>query len=138
MRASEDLPMPIPRLAAAGLMLAIATPAGADPALGTWLTGPDRKDQVAHVEVRSCGDALCGRIARAYDAAGTEIVTPNVGRELFWDMQALGGGDYGGGRVFVPAHGREYDARMRLRGDRLEVQGCLGPICDGQTWTRVR
>lgn len=126
--------------AAAGILLLAAwtSRAVAEPALGTWRTGPDGKAQVAHVEVTTCGPALCGRIARAFDAAGNEIVTPNVGRELFWGMLPLGDGAYGGGRVFVPAHNREYDARMRLSGDRLRVQGCLGPICDGQTWTRVR
>lgn len=120
------------------VLLLIATPAGAEPALGTWLTGPDRKAQVAHVEVRRCGPALCGRIARAFGSDGAPVMTPNVGRELFWDMRAEGGGRYSGGRVFVPAHGREYDARMQILPDgRLRVQGCLGPVCDGQVWTRV-
>ena len=128
-------PLRLPALIPAALLA--AAPALADPVLGTWLTGPDRRDQVAHVEIRACGPALCGRIVRAFDPAGVPVVTPNVGRELFWDMRPLGGGAYGGGRVFVPAHGREYDARMRLEGDRLRVEGCLGPICDGQTWTRL-
>lgn len=117
---------------------ASAAAALAEPVLGEWATEPDRKGQTGIVAIRQCGAALCGRIVRAYDSAGNPVVTPNVGKELFWNMRAAGGGAYRGGRVWVPARNREYDARMDLVGDRLEVKGCLGPVCDGQVWRRVR
>lgn len=53
-------------------------------------------------------------------------------------MKAQGNGKYGGGRVYVPAHKREYDAKMQLNGGRLIVKGCIGALCQGQVWKRVR
>ena len=71
----------------------------ADPALGLWQTEPDRKNLTSHVEIRPCGDALCGRIMAAFDPQGHPVVTPNVGKALFWDLRPEGAGQYGGGTV---------------------------------------
>ncbi len=119
-------------------LLAAAAPASSDPALGIWRTEPDRKDLVSDIEIRRCGTALCGRVIRAMTQDGTPVDTPNIGRELFWDMQPQGGGSYGGGVVFVPLLNAKGRATMELQGDRLIVQGCKLGICGGQTWTRVR
>ena len=108
----------------------------ADPALGTWLTEPDKKGQVAHVRVYECAKALCGQIVRTFNAAGQEIAHPNTGKRVFWNMIPEGGGEYEG-RAFVPAHNREYAAEMQLAGNRLTVRGCLGPVCMSQLWKRV-
>jgi len=110
----------------------------ADPVIGVWAAPPDGKGQIGHIEVAACGTALCGTIIRAYSPEGKQITTPNVGKRLFWDMRPDGKGAYGGGRVYVPAHRREYDAKMEIKGSRLSVKGCIGPICQGQTWTRVK
>jgi uncharacterized protein (DUF2147 family) len=109
----------------------------ADPALGLWLTEADKKGQVAHVAVTECGAALCGKIVKAFDPSGKQITTPNVGKRVFWDMTPLGNGEYEG-CAFVPAHNREYAGQMTLKGNRLDVGGCLGPICMSQRWTRVQ
>lgn len=109
----------------------------ADPVQGLWQTEADKKGQVAHVQVYDCGAAaVCGKIVRAFDAGGAEIMTPNVGQRVFWNMQPQGQGAYEG-RAYVPAHDRAYDAGMRLGDNRLKVEGCLGPVCMGQTWQRV-
>lgn len=108
----------------------------ADQALGTWLTEPDRKAQTAHVGVTRCGPALCGTILRAYDKAGRQITTPNVGKRIFWDTVPTSAGQYQG-RAFVPMLGREYPAQMQIKGNRMVVKGCLGPACMSQNWTRV-
>ncbi|SRR6056297_495883 len=111
--------------------------AGADPVKGLWLTEPDSKGQVAHVAVKQCGAAaLCGTIVRAFDSKGSEIMTPSVGKRVFWDMKPEGQGAYAG-RAYVPAHDRNYDAGLRLGEDRLRVEGCLGPVCMGQVWRLV-
>ncbi|SLN54649.1 hypothetical protein PEL8287_02926 [Roseovarius litorisediminis] len=109
-----------------------------DPVLGVWQAPPDRKGQIGHIQISPCGSMLCGTIIQAYDPSGKEVVTPNVGKRLFWNMKVEGAGAYGGGRVFVPAHNREYDAAMKLQGQKLSVKGCVGPVCQGQVWTRVR
>lgn len=116
--------------------VSFATPALADPSLGLWMTEPDRKGQVAHIDVHRCGASLCGKVLRAFDISGKQVTTPNVGKLVFWDMKPTGSGKYEG-RAWVPAHNREYDAGMRLSGNQLRVRGCLGPVCQGQTWKRV-
>lgn len=115
----------------------LAGPALADPALGVWQTEPDRKNLISHIEIRSCGTALCGRVKQAFDTSGTPVQTDNVGRELFWDLTSQGGGRYDGGTVYVPLLDVTADAEMELSGNRLEVTGCKGLVCDGQTWVRV-
>ena len=131
------IPRPLLQGFATAALLAASAAVSADPVLGTWQTGPDRKDQVAHVAVERCGASICGTIRRAFDSTGREIVTPNVGKRVFWGLQPVGARRYEG-RAFVPAHGREYDGALILDGDRLTVKGCLGPICMSQKWRRVR
>lgn len=119
------------------VFLSLGGAALAEPVKGMWVTEPDRKGQVAHVEVYDCGaSAVCGKIVRTFNQQGTEIVTENVGSRVFWDMLPKGQGQYEG-RAYVPAHGRDYNAEMQLAGNRLTVEGCLGPVCMGQTWRRV-
>ncbi len=118
------------------MITGLGNPASSDEALGIWQTGPDKKGQIAHVEVTRCNAALCGRIIRAYDSGGREIITPNVGKQVFWDMTPEGPELYRG-RAWVPAHDREYAAKMVLEDDRLKVSGCVGPICQSQVWARL-
>lgn len=121
----------------AAVLIVLARPAAADPAVGIWLTEPDRKDLVSHIAIRPCGTALCGRILRAFDPSGREVMTPNIGKDLFWDVKPQGGGHYDGGTVRVPLLNVTARARMTLEGDRLRVLGCRGPVCDGQVWRRL-
>lgn len=130
-------PSPLSSFAAMGLVAALAVPAGAEPVLGTWRTGPDSKDQYAHVVVERCAQDICGTIARAFDEQGREIRTPNLGKRVFWGLEPAGGNRYEG-RAYVPAHDRTYDGELVLEGDRLTVRGCLGPVCRSQKWRRVR
>lgn len=124
-------------LAATGMAAALGTAISAEPALGTWQTEADKKGQIAHVEVTRCDAALCGEIVRTYDSEGERITTENVGKRVFWDVKPTGDGEYRG-RAWVPAHDREYSAKMDLEGDdRLKVSGCLGPLCQSQLWARV-
>lgn len=110
----------------------------ADPATGLWRTEPDRKDLTSLIRVSECGEALCGTIEKAFNPQGEEVTTPNVGKRLFWDLKPQGDGAYADGTVYVPLMDVTATAKAELNGDRLEVTGCKGPVCDGQTWTRVR
>ncbi|MCB2094808.1 MAG: DUF2147 domain-containing protein [Rhodobacteraceae bacterium] len=122
-------------LGAACLSGAAARP---DPILGLWRVEPDFKGQVGEVAIRMCEEAFCGRVVHVVDRTGAPVVTRSMGRDLFWGLQAQGNGSYGGGRVWVPLRDKVYAAKARLEGDRLRVLGCLGAICDGQTWVRIR
>lgn len=126
------------RLCFAAAALTVISPLGAsaDTPLGTWATPPDAKGIFAHIEAQPCGAAACGVIARTYDSQGRQVATPNIGVRVFWDMKPEGAGIWTG-RAFVPAHNRSYKGTMQVRGNRMEVRGCLGPVCQSQTWTRV-
>lgn len=121
---------------AAALSAAVSGPGLADTPLGTWLTPPDAKGVVAHIEARPCGTAACGVIARTFDREGRPVQTPNLGVRVFWDMKPVGDGRWEG-RAFVPAHKRTYPGTMQVIGDRMLVRGCLGPVCQSQVWMRV-
>jgi uncharacterized protein (DUF2147 family) len=120
------------------MMPVLVPAASADPAVGIWQTQPDRKDLTSQIDVKPCGAALCGTVLRAFDAKGREVRTANVGKRLFWDMQAQGNGAYSGGTVEVASMNLRAKATMQLQGNSLRVTGCKGPACFGQTWTRMR
>jgi uncharacterized protein (DUF2147 family) len=125
------------RLLLAAALFAAAPAFASDPAVGIWQTQPDRKDLTSHVEVRECGPALCGRVVAAFDPSGRKVTTPNVGRELFWDMSPQGGGAYAGGRAWIPLLNVEVEASMALSRGGLKVRGCKGGVCESQVWTRL-
>ena len=52
-------------------------------------------------------------------------------------LQAKGGGSYSGGKIWAPDTDKTYRSKMTLSGNALKVSGCVGPICRGQTWTRL-
>lgn len=124
-------------LTIAALAACFAGPVAAASAVGVWLTQPDAKGQTALVSAQACGGALCGTITQVMNPAGAPIPHPNVGRRVFWDMKKVTGDTYAG-RAYVPAFRRDYDAEMKVSGQRMTVRGCLGPVCKNQVWTRVK
>jgi uncharacterized protein (DUF2147 family) len=122
------------------LVLSVAgTAALADPVEGLWKTKPDDNGNFGHVQIAACGAAFCGQLVRAFDGSGAEISSPNVGRQIVWDMVAKGDGAYGDGKIWSPDRDKTYNSKMQLSGDKLAVSGCVLGICrDGGTWTRVQ
>lgn len=124
------------------LALALAftgTAAMADPVEGLWQTIKDDNGHFGHIEVAPCGTAFCGTLVGAFDGDGNPIESPNVGRQIVWDMVAYGDGAYDDGKVWSPDRDKTYNADMTLTGDSLAVRGCVLGICrDGGTWTRVK
>jgi uncharacterized protein (DUF2147 family) len=125
---------------AGGLLLA-AGAAMADPVEGTWQTAPDDNGNIGHVRIEPCAAAFCGTLVAAFDSSLARVDSPNIGRQIVWDMVPDGDGAYAGGRIWAPDRDRTYVGKMRLDGtDRLTVSGCVlgGAICrDGGTWRRV-
>jgi uncharacterized protein (DUF2147 family) len=116
-----------------------ATAAIADPVEGMWQTIKDDNGHYGHIQVAACGAAFCGTLVAAFDAEGTPIESPNVGRQIVWDMVAYGDGVYDDGKVWSPDRDKTYNADMQLSGDNLSVRGCVLGICrNGGTWTRVK
>ena len=125
-------------LLAAALAVTASMAQASDPVEGVWKTTPDDNGNFGHIEVAACGDKLCGVLIRAYDSAGARVASDNVGKNIIWNMQALGGGDYGKGKVWAPDRDKTYNSKMRLTGNSLAISGCVLGICrDGGVWTRV-
>lgn len=121
----------------AGLVLG-AGAAWADPVAGVWKTEPGDEGAYGHVTIVPCGAKICGTLTAGFDAAGNPISAPEIGRRMIWDMEARGDGRYAGGKVWAPDRDKTYRSKMALRGSTLKVSGCVGPICRGQIWTRIK
>jgi uncharacterized protein (DUF2147 family) len=123
----------------AAALLVSALAAQADPVEGVWQTARDDNGNFGHIQIAPCGDRLCGVLIRAYNGAGQQIDSDNVGRRIVWDMVARGDGAYGKGKIWSPDRDKTYNSKMELAGDRLTVSGCVLVICrDGGTWARVK
>ena len=85
---------------------------------GGW-PEPYGKGQRAHVVSSRCGSSFCGTITEVFDRTGAPVAAPTVGQRVFWDMQASGATF--NGRAYVPAHRREYTARMQVNGNQMTV-----------------
>jgi uncharacterized protein (DUF2147 family) len=122
----------------AAALAVFATGAFADPVEGIWQTKKDDNGNFGHVEIKPCGPAFCGVLIKAFNGEGAEIDSPNIGRQIVWDMVAYPDGLYDDGRIYSPDRDKEYNGDMTLAGDNLSVRGCVMGICrDGGTWKRV-
>ena len=60
-----------------------------------------------------------------------------IGVQLFLNMRPSGQGTWAG-RIYNADDGGVYAGRVIWQGaDQLRIEGCLGAICGGETWTRV-
>ena len=121
------------QLIAAVALTLCGTALAADPVVGTWKTETGETGGYLHVDITTCGASICGKIAKVLGSDNTSI----EGERIIWDMQAKGNGNYSGGRIWAPDVDKTYRSKMALNGNALKVSGCVGPICRGQTWTRI-
>jgi uncharacterized protein (DUF2147 family) len=117
-------------------------------ASGVWLTQAGD----ARVKVSKCGGGICGVIVwlkEPYDTATGQPATdsknptpalakrPLIGLSLFSSMHAAGPGKWSG-QIYNADDGSMYASHISVTGaDTLRVEGCLGALCGGETWTRV-
>jgi uncharacterized protein (DUF2147 family) len=112
---------------------------------GLWLT----EAKNAHIRIADCGNGTpCGTIAWIDFAPGDvdkDLENPNpalrerplTGLQLLRGFTADAAG-WKGGRIYDPESGRTYGSKIRLdRSGVLKVDGCLGPVCQTQRWTRL-
>lgn len=119
------------------VVLLSALPGFAADPYGLWETQKTKRGSYLHVNVTACRknpERLCGYINETFKTKHTQI----VGRALFWGMRDAGDGTWKGGKVWVAYQNKTYAGRVKMRGNALRVEGCLGPICDGQNWSRVK
>lgn len=138
--------------AAALLFIALLSPPGVSAAetgpVGLWLTqAGDARVQVSH-----CGSKLCGKVVWLKDpidpATGKAQVDdknrdpalrsrPIMGLQLFINMTQTAANAWSG-RIYNADDGQSYDSTITIAGpSRLDVRGCVGPLCGGEAWTRV-
>ncbi len=118
-------------------LLISAGAAFADPAEGRWSTQPDDNGNTGIIEITMCGDTLCGTLIESRRGNGDVFQSENVGRQIVWDMEPRGNGQYRSGRVWSPDRDQTYRATMDMAGSNLTVSGCFLFICREQTWSRV-
>ena len=121
---------------------------GAGEPTGIWLTQAGD----ARVRVSKCGGGICGVIVGLKQpidpATGKPQVDdknpnpalakrPMIGLPLFSGMHATGPGKWSG-QIYNADDGNTYASNVSVTGtDTLRVEGCVGMLCGGETWTRV-
>lgn len=109
----------------------------ADPIEGVWRTQANADGGTGLVQIAPCGDALCGTVIGDVDAAGKRVPSGIQGMTVLRDVRGASG-TYTEGKVINPETGRSYAARLILKGDGLDVGGCMLGICrSGGVWRRV-
>lgn len=137
------------RLASGGLALAAALFASCAlseeapdaAAIGGIWQNPENS---VHVEIRSCGQPLCGFVvwanARAKADARRGGTDELIGVQLFRDLVRQKSGAWRG-KVFVPdLHSTFTGAAVLIDDHTLRTTGCLVArvLCRSQVWTRVQ
>lgn len=121
---------------------------GASDPSGIWQTQAGD----ARVRVSKCGGGLCGVIVSVRDkidpATGRSPVDdknpnpalknrPMVGLPLFSGMRQVDANKWSG-TIYNADDGSSYASNVSVAGaDQLRVEGCVGPICGGENWSRV-
>jgi len=133
---------------ATALAVPVAHAQGAPEPFGVWQTQAGD----ARVKISKCGGGICGVIVwlkEPYDTAtgkpATDSKNPNpalakrpmIGLPLFSGMQPAGPNKWSG-HIYNADDGSTYASSIAVTGaDTLRVEGCVGALCGGETWTRA-
>jgi len=117
-------------------------------ASGTWLTQAGD----ARVKISKCGGGICGHIVwlrEPMDTATGQPATdsknlnpalarrPMIGLPLFSGMQPAGPNKWSG-QIYNADDGNTYASSITVTSaEALRVEGCVGALCGGETWTRA-
>lgn len=125
-------------IALAAVLALFGAAASADPLEGVWQTEVD-DGAYAHITIKPCAAAFCGKITKTYKEDGSEYDSENKGKTIVIDMVPQGEGYYEGS-VFRPSNGKTYYGTIELNGNKLRLSGCVagGLICAKQNWSRVK
>lgn len=118
-------------------------------ATGIWLTQAGD----ARVRVSKCGGGICGVIVWLKEpinpATGKPQVDdknpnpalkkrPMIGLPLFSGLQPTGPSKWSG-QIYNADDGSSYASHISVSGpDSLKVEGCVGPLCGGENWRRIK
>lgn len=121
----------------------------ADAILGTWLT--EKKD--GHVQIFKSGERYYGKLVWMKDPYQSDGKTPKVDKEnpdaslrkrplqqlVFLTGFVYEDGTWKDGKIYDPESGKTYSAKMKLKGNTLDLRGFVGFSALGRTttWTRL-
>jgi uncharacterized protein (DUF2147 family) len=113
----------------------------------------DPRGRRPRVRVSKCGSGICGVIVGLKDpidpATGKPQVDdknpnpalkrrPMISLPLFSGMHPTSPGKWSG-QIYNADDGSPYAGKVSVTGrDTLRVEGCVGALCGGETWTRVK
>lgn len=135
-------------LALAALMGAAHPALAADDPTGTWLTQAGD----AKIKVSKCGANLCGNVVWLKQPIDPGTAKPAVddknpdrelrqrpimGLQLFIGVRPDGANRWSG-KIYNADDGQSYESHISVAGpEALKVEGCVGALCGGETWTRA-
>jgi len=118
------------------------------PVAGVWLT--EKGD--ARVRITTCGAGICAKVIGLREPIDPETGKPAadnknpnpalaqrpiIGLNLFNDMRATSPASWTG-RIYNADDGQFYASKIMLQGPaRLRVEGCVGALCGGETWSKI-
>ena len=80
----------------------------------------------------------CGTISKAYGKHGVDAGYANLGKTMVSGMSSDDGKSFSGGTIWDPEKDKTYKSKMTLKGDDLDLEGCISFFCSGQDWKRVK
>lgn len=135
----------LPALFAASAVIAAAGSAAAADVTGFWTTSSDN----GRVQIYECGEGICGKLVDADQIRANPNQTDQYNKNkaqrsrkvkglVLFSGYTGGPTEWKGGAIYDPKTGDTgRNGRIKLLGDKLEVKGCLGPICRTQHWKRA-
>lgn len=129
------------RIVATVTLFASSSLAFADSAHGVWRTEANDAGGYLEVTIGPCAaDArlTCGIISKAFSKDGPDPSYENLGKPMITNMQPDGEASYDGGTIWDPEKDKTYKSKMTVKGDDLDVEGCIAFVCDGENWKRVK
>jgi uncharacterized protein (DUF2147 family) len=117
----------------------------AQPVTGTWMT----EEGKALVHIDACGQAMCGKIVKVLKVdpgkPTKDIANPDPAKRgnpiegTFILTDFVDAGSLWKGRIYNPASGKTYSARLTRNADgTLKVEGCVAFLCKGPIWQPAR
>ena len=134
-------------LAFAAALLAMSSAHAEAGAVGEW----DTHHGGGVVRISECDGALCGKVIDseplktdpdAKDIRNADASLRNrplKGLTVFYGVKG-GPTEWTGGSVYNPEDGKTYHGSIKLvDADTLKLTGCVfAPLCESQTWTRIK
>ena len=108
---------------------------------GVWKTEANNDGAYLEVTIGPCDSdsaKTCGKISNALTKQGPDLKYENMGKLMIKDTKPNNGTSYSGGTIWDPEKNKTYSSKMTLKGEELDVEGCVSIICTGQHWTRVK